>query len=76
MRNSSGGKFQYKCHDDSNDQKSVVSYGLIVIVLSCAIVALLLPRAQTFCIRRAGQLLWVLSANVCVYGIDDLCGVM
>ena len=21
MRNSSGGKFQYKCHDDSNDQK-------------------------------------------------------
>lgn len=29
--------------DDSNDQKSVVSYGLIVIGLSCAIVALLLP---------------------------------
>ena len=28
--------------DDSNDQKSVVSYGLIVIGLSCAIVALLL----------------------------------
>lgn len=46
--------------DDSNDQKSVVSYGLIVIGLSCAIVALLLPVLK-LCIRRAGQLHQVLS---------------
>lgn len=50
------------------------SYGLIVIGLSCAIVALLLPVLKLSVFGGAGQLLWVLSACVCVYGIDDLCG--
>ena len=57
--------------DDSNDQKSVVSYGLIVIGLGFAIVPLFLPVLKPPVFGGAGHISWDFFVIVGVSGFDD-----